>query len=241
MLIICPDCEASYEVEPAELGAGGRKVRCTECSAVWHARAPDESEIEPEFDAEDEPVLIEASDEDVAFREHVRTEPAPRRFGFARRGAAVRTPRRKLLPLALAAGCAALVMLGVGRQTVVELVPDLAGLYAFLGVPVNVRGLEFRDVATVEAVADGVPQLAVRGSIVNVTGETVHVPRLRLAVRSVSGREIFVWTAMPAKGELAAGETLPFMAQLASPPAEGRDVAVRFVNTRDVAQNLAAK
>jgi hypothetical protein len=183
--------------------------------------------------------LIEAPVEDVAFQDAPAKKSPLRRKprGTAPRGAR----KRSFMPVAAAAGMAALAALGIWRQTVVDLVPDLAGLYAAAGLPVNLRGLEFRDVNTAETMENGVPLLVVRGTIENVTEEVVDVPRLRLAVRGTSGREIFVWTAMPSKHELSGGEALPFFAQLASPPAEGREVAVRFIGARDAAQNLASK
>lgn len=239
MLIICPDCETSYEVEAAELPAGGRKVRCTECGAVWRADAgPDEAgeRLEPETDNAVETVAApgrpepgEPGDpvEDLSFEEPKRRPQTTKRP--ARRV----TPKPRLMQIMAAAGLAALAALGVWRNKVVEVVPDLAGLYAAAGLPVNLRGLEFRDMTTVETMENGVPQLVVRGTIANVTAEPASVPRLRLAVRSTSGREIFVWTAMPGRNEIKGGEALPFFAQLASPPAEGREVAVRFVSARD--------
>jgi predicted Zn finger-like uncharacterized protein len=40
MLIVCPNCATSYEVEPAALGATGRSVRCVRCRNIWFARDP---------------------------------------------------------------------------------------------------------------------------------------------------------------------------------------------------------
>lgn len=37
MLIVCPTCATSYDVEPASLGANGRQVRCVRCRSVWLA------------------------------------------------------------------------------------------------------------------------------------------------------------------------------------------------------------
>lgn len=37
MLIVCPSCATSYDVEPASLGAHGRQVRCVRCRTVWLA------------------------------------------------------------------------------------------------------------------------------------------------------------------------------------------------------------
>ena len=37
MLIVCPSCASSYDVEPARLEPDGRQVRCVRCRTVWHA------------------------------------------------------------------------------------------------------------------------------------------------------------------------------------------------------------
>ena len=37
MLILCPNCATSYQVEPTSLGATGRSVRCVRCRKVWFA------------------------------------------------------------------------------------------------------------------------------------------------------------------------------------------------------------
>ena len=40
MLIVCPDCSTSYQVEAASLGESGRSVRCAHCQTEWFAEAP---------------------------------------------------------------------------------------------------------------------------------------------------------------------------------------------------------
>ena len=40
MLIVCPSCATSYDVEPASLQPDGRKVRCVRCRTVWQAEPP---------------------------------------------------------------------------------------------------------------------------------------------------------------------------------------------------------
>jgi predicted Zn finger-like uncharacterized protein len=37
MLIVCPNCATSYQVEASSLGATGRSVRCVRCKKVWFA------------------------------------------------------------------------------------------------------------------------------------------------------------------------------------------------------------
>jgi predicted Zn finger-like uncharacterized protein len=40
MLIVCPNCATSYQVETSSLGPTGRSVRCVRCRNVWFARDP---------------------------------------------------------------------------------------------------------------------------------------------------------------------------------------------------------
>lgn len=37
MLIACPNCATSYNIEPASLGGAGRTVRCARCKTTWFA------------------------------------------------------------------------------------------------------------------------------------------------------------------------------------------------------------
>ena len=60
------------------------------------------------------------------------------------------------------------------------------------------------------------------------------MPRLRFGIRNAAGYEIYSWTAITARKVLGPGEAIEFRSRLASPPAEGRDVAVRFFNRRDM-------
>lgn len=37
MLIVCPNCATSYDLDVASLRPNGRKVRCVRCKTVWQA------------------------------------------------------------------------------------------------------------------------------------------------------------------------------------------------------------
>ena len=140
---------------------------------------------------------------------------------------------KSVLPAVI--GVLALTLLGLfaARQQVVRHLPQTASLYAALGLPVNLRGLEFENIKTLRETQDGVPVLIVEGDIVGTTARLTEVPRLRFAVLDGAGREIYAWTARPSRTLLPPGETLPFRSQLASPPAEASSISVRFFNRRD--------
>ena len=124
------------------------------------------------------------------------------------------------------------------RGSVVKHAPQLASLYAAIGMPVNLRGLTFTEVKIMRDSHDGVPVLVVEGSIASAASQPVEVPRLRLAMRNEAGGEIYAWTAMPPREVLGPGETMAFRSRLASPPGEGRDVTVRFFTRLDAVAGL---
>jgi len=128
-----------------------------------------------------------------------------------------------------------LIVLGAlqWRVALVRQFPQTASLFALIGMPVNLRGLTFMDVKSRGEFVDGAMVLVVEGTIVNLTPKALEVPRLRLALRSASGHEVYAWTSLPTQTMLGSGDGLPFRSRLASPPPDGRDVIVRFFSRRD--------
>ena len=137
------------------------------------------------------------------------------------------------LPAAIAALVVANIILLAGRANVVKILPQTASLYAAVGLPVNLRGLAFNEVVNTTETDDGAPVLVIEGTIVSASKHTVEVPRLRFSVRNQRGQEVYAWTERPSRNVLPPGETLAFRSRLASPPADGHDVTVRFFNRRD--------
>ena len=159
----------------------------------------------------------------------------------ARRAAAARKRRsRWRIPLPVA--IVVLLALSAGllgcRKDVVRHAPQLASFYSAIGMPVNLRGLAFTDLKIGNEIHDGVPVLVVEGMIVSMVSMPVDVPRMRFALRNATGAEVYSWTAPPSQPVLGAFETLPFRTRLASPPAEGHDIQVRFFTRRDAVAGL---
>jgi hypothetical protein len=151
--------------------------------------------------------------------------------------------RRRSLPLpSLPTAIVALLALNavlVGwRADVVRIAPQMASLYAAIGLPVNLRGLVFANVVTTTETHDAVPVLVIEGAVMNTAARVTEVPRLRFSVRNQRGQEIYAWTALPSHSLLAPGETLDFRSRLASPPPGGQDILVRFFNRRDLVAGL---
>ena len=130
---------------------------------------------------------------------------------------------------------ALLLALIVWRADVVRLLPQTALFYKMVGLDVNLRGLVFKDIKVSNETVDGKPVLVIEGMIVGETRKPVGLPRLRFSVRDAQGAEIYAWNAVLEQLVLKPGESAFFKSRLASPPAEGRNIDVRFFNKRDLA------
>jgi predicted Zn finger-like uncharacterized protein len=252
------DAEAAFQAEPASL------PRADPAADLAPDKAPAETPIEAERPtpvdldaARDETLPLALSDIPIPIEQvplvpaayadsQVTTEmdngPPDVESVAARRDSARlrkrRSRRRFLQPAAIIALLAICASLLEFRKDIVRHVPQLASFYSAIRLPVNLRGLAFADLKIGNETHDGVPVLIVEGTIVSVVSHPTDVPRLRFALRSATGAEVYSWTAPPSQAVLGAFETLPFRTRLASPPAEGHDVQVRFFTRRDAVAGL---
>lgn len=157
--------------------------------------------------------------------------------------AAARAPRRRPArrPLAERLGAPVLTLVlvlvagaALARQPIVAAIPDLAGLYAMLGLDVNLRGLEFRNMTATRDIENGRPVLIVKGEIANIASRDAAVPPIRLALRS-NRQEIYAWSVESARRNLAAGESVAFSTRLPTPPATADDIVLRFTGRPQLA------
>lgn len=240
MLIVCPSCASEYTIDPERVGADGRTVRCASCRAAWFVRAeaaqeiaaPDPGSVAAEdpppslSSAQSEPISVEAS--------AGRATAERRRKGRAGAGrGAIETPKASKrgwpLGLVMAILCLGLAVATLaGRASIVRVFPQTAKLYAFMRLPVNLRGLDLNGVTSRLAQTGADTFLVVEGEIANATTREVAIPDLELAVVGAEGQLLYSWTNDAPRPTLGIAETARFRARLASPPPEGRQVFVRF-------------
>jgi len=188
----------------------------------------DGADGEPQFDIDAEAF----SEHRVAPKVDIESAAARRDKRTARRGQA-QWPLSRWQSAILALVLIDAILIG-WRGELVRALPQTASFYAMIGLPVNLRGLVFDGIATTTEQHEGVPILVVEGNVVNASSRFVDVPRLKFIVRNAARQEIFAWTAVAARTVLPGGEAVAFRTRLASPPVEGRDVVVRFVNRHDI-------
>jgi len=148
----------------------------------------------------------------------------------ARRQWRGRPPASRLLQLAILALFIADAIIVGARVDLVRAMPQTASFFARLGLPVNLRGIEFAGVTATAEEHDGATVLVVSGAVSNTTGKTKAIPRLRFTIRNAARQEIYSWTARPQRTTLSAGEALTFHSRLPSPPPDTHEVLVSFAD-----------
>lgn len=143
------------------------------------------------------------------------------------------------LPTACAAMASLVLALMIWRADVVRLLPQTANFYKSVGLGVNLRGLSFKDVKLSTETVEGKPVVVIEGVIVGESRKPVELPRLRFVVRDARGSEIYAWNAVLEQAVLQPGDKAWFKSRLASPPAEGQSIDIRFFNKRDLASGAA--
>lgn len=258
MIITCPNCQSQYEVAAQALGERGRKVECAACHANWKALPiPETAPADRIFSAAEEDELDAAFEHEAAKvaglpePEHpqISAEPSPVVHATPEEEARLNRQRKALekrqqvlkrnLPQArlrrawrMALAVVLMTLIGGGvylRQPIVRAVPDLAGIYAAIGLPVNVIGLEFADVKTLRSMRDGAQVLMITANLVNVSDQQVPVPPVVVSLLDADGAVLFEWSVVPLVQVLQADDWTEFSTQLTSPPADAADLHLSFL------------
>lgn len=132
-------------------------------------------------------------------------------------------------PVAVAAGLVGLAFAIPAREGVVRALPDTATLFAMIGLPVNVRGVEFSQFIAERSTVAGLQVLSIEGSISNVVDRSVPLTPLRMALMGAEGEELFVWRVEPDAEQLDPEQSLAIASELTAPPPNVDGVAVRFL------------
>jgi predicted Zn finger-like uncharacterized protein len=247
----CARCKETWVARPEEavepaMAEASRTAREREIAAEWNTA--DEDASTPVVDSpsiasdwtDDETHSEQGKADWIALvRDAAEEEAAPRGSWFGSFLKSRRTEPRagrslSSLTTACAAMAALIVSLIVWRADVVRLLPQTANFYKMVGLNVNLRGLAFKDVKVSTETVEGKPVLVIEGVIVAETKKTVELPRLRFSVRDAQGTEIYAWNTVLDQTTLKPGDHAWFKSRLASPPAEGRSIDIRFFNKRDI-------
>ena len=258
----CSRCKETWLARPEDVVASVTTVAAMAeegrssqdaLAAEWEAFGADETDTQPPV-VDSPPIAddwgTDDSSADVDWPSAVRNEedvtgsrhqPQPWFRRLLRPWIPFKGARRSFvnLPTACAALGALAVALLVWRVDMVRLMPQTAGFYKMVGLEVNLRGVSFRDIKVSTETVEGKEVLVIEGAVVGDTRRSVDLPRLRFSVRDAQGAEIYAWNTVLEQSQLRPGERIQFKSRLASPPAEGRNIDIRFFNRRDMAGGSA--
>jgi predicted Zn finger-like uncharacterized protein len=232
MILTCPQCATRYQTDTSLFAPPGRKVKCAKCGHVWLQAAPP---LEPDVGAaaESQPQPVQ----EPALRAGEASESVPgdfRQYTPLRPSLETRSPWLPRLGLALGwLGLAAIILLvgwsaDVYRQQIASLWPQSASLYSALGLKVNARGIDIRDVAYRIEKQDGQSVLAVSGALVNITRRELTVPPVNVVLTDDDKRTLYQWSFSSGAETLKPGQYVSFNTQLPNPPAGVRHLQVRL-------------
>lgn len=216
MILICPNCQAQFSVDPHKLGAKGRTVRCAKCKNEWHAQAPLTALAEKpaQEKAKPEDMVRVTAAEDLALR--------------------VLEQRKAGVRHGVYAGLAAALLV---------MVPFFFWRYATISAPVKVvEKSPPQNAAPHKAGADtlqleGTPStrlvqeegrtvLKIDGVLFNAATHALPLPKLVAQAKNAHGEVVKEWTIPLSGEEIQAGQRYPFT--FATPFAEQGVVDIAF-------------
>jgi len=232
----CAHCQQAWSQKPLDPDAFGDAdplVRAVAEDALDDALVTEERRVAAEL-AERK---AEAEEAELDSRDAAKVDPAlirKRQRAFLRRQNAMvaKLPVARLRRVARVAG--AVVLAGLlagsyfGRVQVVEQFPAMAGVYAAVGLPVNVIGLEFDRLTTLRTLREGKEVLVVSAQIVGLQKAPVVVPAVVVTLIDGAGNGIYEWSVTPDVRDMMAGERATFETQLPLPPVDAVSVRLSF-------------
>jgi predicted Zn finger-like uncharacterized protein len=232
MVVACPSCATRYDMPPSRTTPNGALFRCSSCGHSWiEARAID---------------VIDVAAQPA-------TGPALPRFGFepdrevdrlvdaARTAAAEfalkKSQRRRRTVswgILAAAVVAPLSAAAAYPEAVVRQAPAAARVYQALGMPVNIYGLDIRQVEQQNMLLENGKVLAIKGIIANVASADKKVPALRFALLDQAGKEVYAWTVDSPTRPLRSGEATNFVTRVSEPPEAAHNLQIRFARRDEI-------
>lgn len=219
--------DAAFEAEEAAKAAKAEKAAKTQIKTQTNNSA----EEAPESAAASKPKANQEALDDDGALDHKR-HAMLRRHAIFRKKLPLGRIRKNARMLAL--GLLVFVIGGglLARTEIVRQVPDMAGFYAAIGLPVNVNGLEFINVETLRSMQNGVDVMVVTGQVLNISGRQTSVPPIAVSIHDEEGNSVYSWNVTPLMQVVAPNDTIEFEARLNSAPVGAQTIRLTFSEER---------
>ena len=238
VILKCPSCGAAEPIEAAIMAEGTQIVVCRRCGETWPARREEYANANPIEKAEkagqslvwSDARLIDAVRRPLASYDTGSQDAWTARIAADRAPASVRSTagRSFIVAVAVLASTAFLAAFVAGRENAVAAVPDLAGLYETIGLPVNLQGLAINDLTGKREMTGEGARLTVSGALVNLKETDQLVPGLVVELRDAAHRPIRAIAIAPPVAQLAGLDSKALQVVIDDVPKTATGIAVRF-------------
>jgi len=208
--------------------ADAESIVCRECGETWpgHAAKPKRRKLARKSKprrgdvivAEKRALVTYSDSGDSAWKAKIEGDYWPE------------PPRQSRLSI-MAAMVASLFFLAAffgGRQAAVAALPDLAGLYAAIGLPVNLEGFAIEDVGAERTPTFAGFKLKMHATIRNVGQSERELPPIAAVLYSDALVPSGTYGFDPPAGAIAPGQSVALVMELESAPKQAAEVVVRF-------------
>lgn len=234
VILRCPNCHSAEPIKAAAISEGVQVVICRQCGEGWAARPEQERVRRSDCEDEQGRSLIWADARTIdAVRRPLVAQGKNRADPWSRRIEADRDATEQQSSPVLA--CLVVLISGLflggffgARHQVVAAVPDLAGLYAAIGLPANNMALDIVNVSA-KAESTGFESVFdITGTVFNRSEDAAAVPDLRIEFLDRYSRLVrSVPMAIPVDS-LASGRRVDFRQSMRDFPKESVAVRVTF-------------
>ncbi len=134
-----------------------------------------------------------------------------------------------ILRLILVTFLTATILLGYfWRNNIVDIFPQFAKIYETIGIKINIVGLEFLDVKTINYIDDGSDKISIKAKIHNITNRTVKVPSIVVNVLDKDENSLLQWSVEPMVKMLNPREILDFSTHIKEAPIGATQIKLSF-------------
>lgn len=234
VILRCPKCHSAEPIAAEAISEGVQVVICRQCGEGWAAKAEEprmrRSDCEDEqgrsliwadartIDAVRRPLVAFNDDEPDPWALRIESDYEPAEIR--------RSPVYGWLVF-LVSGLFLAGFFGA-RQQIVTAVPDLAGLYAAVGLPVNMSGLDIVDVVAAAEPTGFETKFSIKGAVRNIAETELPVPALKVEFLDRYSRLVHTEILNAPAESLASGRQVTFDQRLAQYPRESVKVRVTF-------------
>jgi hypothetical protein len=224
VVVQCPACNACESVEASVL-ADRAAIVCRECGETWPAggigarprKTPRRRESGALIVAERQPLITYSNVSEKAWQAKIDGDYWPE------------PPRQRRFPM-IAAGVAAAFFLAAffgAREAAVAALPDLAGLYAAVGLPVNLDKLAIEDITAERMQTFDGQRVTIRANVRNLGGESRPMPTL-VAELGHGRAPLGTFGFDPPEEAIGAGASVAVVVELGTVPENADKVELRF-------------